>query len=247
MALVYNSKKINWLRLLPLAILLIGFVAFFYFHVNNYLNFQTLKVYHDFLLRWTRQHYLLAVITYIGIYVVLTAVVVPGLIFMTLAGGFLFGLWWGTLYTEIGATLGAMLIFLAAKTALQEFLYKRAGGKLQKFKLSFQNNAWSYLLFLRLVPLFPFWLVNIAPAFLEIKTTTFFFTTLLGILPGIFVYIWLGSGIGEIFAVRRSADLNIIFQPNILLPILGLALLVTVPIIYQWIKPKSGTCRPRPW
>lgn len=231
-----NSKKINWIRLLPLTILLLCLVAFFYFHLNKYLDFQTLKTYHDFLLSWMQQRYLLAVFSYISVYMIVTAIAVPGPVFMTLAGGFLFGLWWGTLYTDIGATLGAMIIFLAAKTALHDFLYKKGGSKLQKFKQGFLNNAWGYLFFLRLVPLFPFGLVNIAPAFFEVKTSTFFFTTLIGILPGTFVYIWLGSSIGEIFAAGRTPDLNIIFHSNILLPILGLALLSIIPIVYKWIK-----------
>lgn len=228
--------KFNWLRLLPLAILLIGATAFFYFHIDGYLNFQTLKIYHDFLLIWTAQHYLLSVITYIGIYIILTAIAVPGPVFMTLVGGFLFGLWLGVLYTDIGATLGATLIFLIAKTALHDFLSKKVDGNLQKIQFGFVKNAWSYLLFLRLVPLFPFGLVNIAPAFLGVSMSTFFFTTLLGILPGTIVYTWLGCGIGEIFAMGRTPDLSIIFYPNILYPILGLALLSLLPILYKWIK-----------
>lgn len=230
------SIKFNSLRFLPLAILLLGFLAFFYFHIYRYLDFQTLRTYHDFLFTWTQTHYFLAVIIYISVYIVVTAIEVPGPVFITLTGGFLFGVWRGVLYTDIGATLGAMIIFLAAKTALRGFLYKKSGSKLEKFRLGFKDNAWSYLLFLRLVPLFPFGLVNIAPAFFEVKTSTFFFTTLLGILPGTFVYVWLGSSIGDIFARGQTPDLNIILQPNILLPILALALLSLIPIIYKWIK-----------
>lgn len=231
-----NVKKFKGLHLLPLSMLLLGLAAFFYFRLYDYLNFQTLKTHHDFLLTWAQQHNLLAVAIYISVYIALTAILAPGPVFLTLASGFVFGLWRGILYTDIGATLGAMIIFLAAKTALQDFLYQKTVSHLKYFRQGFQQNAWSYLLFLRLVPLFPFGLVNIVPAFFEVKTSTFFFTTLFGILPGTAVYVWLGSDLGEIFSAGHTPDLNLILQPKILLPILALALLSLIPIIYRRMK-----------
>jgi len=228
-----NTQNFKWIKLLPLLILLLGLAAFFYFRLYTYLSFTSLKTYHDVLQNLVKNNFIFAALVFVLIYVVLVAISAPGAIFLTIFGGFLFGPVWGTLLVAIGATLGAAIIFVAARTALRDFLYQKAGGWLQKISNGFKDNAISYMLFLRLVPLFPFWLVNIVPAFLEIDFSTFVWTTFVGILPGTFVYIMLGNGIGVLFAQGKTPDVGIIFKPAILIPIVGLGILALVPIYFS--------------
>ncbi len=234
-------KHFSWIKLLPVVILLLGLAAFFYFRLYNYLTLDTLKTYRSFLVNLTVQHPILIALCFIGIYTFMTAISAPNATFLTLIGGFLFGPFLGTIYVVFGATMGAALIFIAAKTAFYDFFHHKAGKALQKFETGFKNNAVSYLLFLRLVPLFPFWLVNIAPAFLGIRLRTFVLTTFFGIMPGTIVYILLGNGIGIVLDQGKTLDLKIIFKPEIFIPIIGLAILSLIPIIYKKLKREKST------
>jgi uncharacterized membrane protein YdjX (TVP38/TMEM64 family) len=231
-----TTQNFKWTKLLPLLILLLGLVAFFYFRLYTYLSFASLKTYHDVLQNAVKNNFILAALVFGLIYALLTAISAPGAIFLTIFGGFLFGPIWGTLLVAIGATIGAAIIFIAARTALRDFLHQKIGVWLKKISAGFKNNAISYMLFLRLVPLFPFWLVNIVPAFLEIDFSTFVWTTFVGILPGTFVYIMLGNGIGVLFAQGKTPNLGIIFKPAILIPIVGLGVLALVPIIVKRMR-----------
>src|SRR3990167_2720241 len=221
-------------RWLLLTILLIGLGAFFYFDLSRFLNFATLKQHRQTLLSWTEAHYFLTALTYIIIYIFEVAISIPGATFLTLVGGFLFGIIFGTLYVLISATLGATLIFLAVRIALEPWMAKKTTQWIEKMRSGFQQNAFQYLLFLRLVPLFPFWVVNIVPALLGVKKRTFMIATFIGIIPGSVVYVTLGNGLGHIFDQDRTPDLGIIFEPPVLLPLLGLALLSLLPLIYKW-------------
>jgi uncharacterized membrane protein YdjX (TVP38/TMEM64 family) len=162
-------------------------------------------------------------------------------------GGLLFGTIAATIYVVIGATVGATGLFLAARTALGEPLRARAGPAVKRMEKGFQENALSYLLVLRLVPLFPFFVVNLVPAFLGVPLRTYVIGTVLGIIPGSFVYASVGNGLGAIFDAGQTPDLKIIFQPDILIPIIGLAILSLIPIAYKKFKgggseqPKEGT------
>jgi uncharacterized membrane protein YdjX (TVP38/TMEM64 family) len=230
--------RMNWLRLVPLLILLLGLGAFFYFGLYKHISFQSIKENRELLLNLVSQNPVYAALIFIFVYAILTAISAPGAALITITGGFMFGMFWGVLYTVIGATIGATTIFWAAKTALHAFLYKKVVHKLPKFASGLEKNAINYLLFLRLVPLFPFWVVNIVPAFFNVKISTFCWTTLLGILPGTIAYTWLGSGLGAIFDANQTPNLNIIFTPNILVPSLALALLALAPLIYRHYRKK---------
>ena len=175
-----------------------------------------------------------------AIYAICVAVSIPGATILTLTGGFLFGTLFGTVFIVLSATIGASMIFFATKTAFAEIFTKKAGPFLQKLEKGFQNNAFSYLLVLRLVPLFPFWLINIVPAVLNVRFKTFFIATLFGIIPGTAVYASIGNGLGAIFDQDQTPNLGIIFQPNVLLPLLALALLSIVPVVYKKLKKKSS-------
>ncbi len=220
-------------RAAPLAVLLVLIVGFFVLDYDRFFSFDALRTHQDTLLAWVHSHAVLAVIAYMAAYAFALVAFPPSGAFMTITGGFLFGTVFGGLYVTVAATIGATALFLVAKTALGDPLRRRAGPSLQRMEAGFQANALSYLLVLRLIPLFPFWLVNLAPAFLGVPTRTYVIATYFGIIPGTFVYASVGNGLGAIFAAGAAPNLGIIFEPQILLPIIGLAVLSALPIVYR--------------
>lgn len=231
-----SDKKFSTTRFIPLLLIIVAFILVIYFRWYQFLSFASLKAHHDQLLLWTSQHYFLVSLSYILIYIAAVTVSIPGAVFLTLAGGLLFGIIAGTIYTVFAATVGATLLFLAVRTALGSWLASRANVWLKKMEQGFQKNAFNYLLFLRLIPLFPFWAVNIVPALLTMRLVPYILATLLGIIPGTLVYISLGNGLNQLFAENKTPDLSIIFKPAILLPLLGLALLSILPILYKKLR-----------
>lgn len=224
------------MRLLPLAIIGAGIAAFFYFGLDKYLSFEALKDNRDFLQRWTAEHTALAAVIFMSVYCIMVALSLPGAVWATLAGGFIFGTWVGGLYVVIGATLGATAIFLIARYALADFFRDKAGKAITRMEDGFNENALSYMFVLRLVPLFPFWLVNLVPAFVGVKIRTYVIGTFFGIMPGSLVYASVGNGLDAVFAQGGTPDLGIILQPQVLGPILGLAALSMIPVIYKRFK-----------
>ena len=200
---------------------------------HRYLAFDHLKTTRMQVLAWIDIHPILAPLTYIAIYAVATALSLPGGIFLSIFGGFFFGLPWAILYVVIGATLGATTIFLSASTAIGDYLQKKAGKNLLKLRAGFQKHAWSYMLFLRLIPLFPFWLVNIAPAFFGIKLSTYLWTTALGILPGVYIYTQAGEGLGEIFDRDQAFTFASIFSWKLRIAFILIACLLLLPVVIK--------------
>lgn len=223
-------------RLLPLAIIAAGIGAFFFFGLDKYLSFDALRDNRDFLQTWTSENTALAAIIFMSVYCIMVALSLPGAVWATLAGGFIFGTWVGGLYVVIGATLGATAIFLIARYALADFFRDKAGKAISKMEDGFNENALSYMFVLRLVPIFPFWLVNLVPAFVGVKIRTYIIGTFFGIMPGSLVYASVGNGLDAVFAQGGTPDLGIILQPQVLGPILGLAALSMIPVIYKRIK-----------
>lgn len=220
-------------RLIPLVILAAGLAAFFVLDLGQYVSLDALKENREFLQTFVAENTALAFTVYMAIYTVMVAFSLPGALIATLTGGFLFGTIFGGLATVVAATIGATIVFLIAKTALGDTLRAKAGPGIQKMEAGFQKNAFSYLMVLRLVPLFPFFLVNLAPAFLGVKLRTFVVATFFGIIPGTFVFASVGNGLGAIFDEGGEPNLGIIFQPEVLGPILALAALSLVPVIYK--------------
>jgi len=235
---VTAQKGVFW-RILPLAILALGLGAFFVFDLHSYLSFETLKANREELLDFVDRHRVLAILLYGTGYAVAVAFSFPGASILTIAGGFLLGLTTGTLATVVGATLGATGVFLAARLAFGDLLRKKAGNAILKMEAGFQENAFHYLLVLRLVPIFPFWIVNLAPALLKVPLRTYITATFLGIVPGTFVYTSIGNGLGAIFDRGETPDLGIVFEPAILIPITGLALLALLPIAIKKIRARK--------
>ena len=155
---------------------------------------------------------------------------------MTITGGFLFGSLLGTSYVVIAATIGATLLFMIGQTALGDSLRTYAGPWMQKMRKGFQDDGFHYLLILRLVPLFPFFVVNLVPAFLGIKTRTYVGATLIGIIPGSFVYATVGAGIGSVFDAGETFEIANILTPQMWLALIGLAVLAVLPVVYRRFK-----------
>jgi uncharacterized membrane protein YdjX (TVP38/TMEM64 family) len=162
---------------------------------------------------------------------------------LSVAGGFLFGSVFGAAWIVIGATIGATTLFLVAKTALGEPLRLRFASQIKRMEEGFQANAFSYLLLLRLVPLFPFWLVNLAPAFLGVSVVTFVVTTFIGIIPGSFVFASIGNGLNALFEAGEEPDLGLVAllsRPDFYIPIAGLAVLSLIPVVYRMFAKKQA-------
>lgn len=223
-------------RYIPVAVVFIAFTVFFVGGFQDVLSFETLAQNRADILAWTAANQVLAVAAFIALYVVVVSLSLPGGMVLTLAGGFVFGGSLAAAYVVMGATMGATVIFLAARYAFADLFQDRVGTNMAKMKDGFRKNAFSYLLFLRLVPVFPFWLVNLVPALLDVKIGTYVVATFFGIIPGTFVYAHVGAGLGEVFEQGGTPNLGIIFEPGVLYPILGLAALSLVPIIYKKIK-----------
>ncbi|MBL6935812.1 MAG: TVP38/TMEM64 family protein [Alphaproteobacteria bacterium] len=226
--------------MLPILVLVGGLVTFFLLGGAEYLAFETFRDNRGLLLDFVERNGFVAVLAYMAVYAVAIALSLPGGAVLTLTGGFLFGVLGGGAITVVGATIGATALFLAARMGLGEPLRARAGPAVKKIEAEFQENAWSYLLFLRLVPLFPFWMVNLALAFLGVELKVFVITTMIGIIPGTFVYASLGNGLGVILDQGGSPDLGIIFQPEILLPLVGLSVLALIPVVYKRFKARQN-------
>jgi uncharacterized membrane protein YdjX (TVP38/TMEM64 family) len=202
----------------------------------HYLSFAELARNREWLVGEVGRLGIAAPFLFILVYAVCTALSLPTGLLLSTLGGFLFGTWWGALCNVVGATLGATAIFLAAKTVLGDALRARAGPFVQKLEAGFRENALSYMLVLRLVPLFPFWLVNLAPAFLGVRLATFVVGTFFGIIPGALVYAGVGTGLGAILESGGEPSGAVIFQPRVLVPIAGLVVLALVPVLYKRLR-----------
>lgn len=226
-------------RFLPLLVLVLAIIVVFASGLHEYLSFDALREHRETLLRLVADNATIAPLAFISIYAGVIALSIPGGAVLTIASGFLFGIWLGGLYVVIGATAGATAVFLIARTALGNALRAKAGPWLQRMEAGFQENALNYLLVLRLIPIFPFWLVNLVPAFLGVGLGTYVIGTFFGIIPGSLVFASVGNGLGAVFDAGETPDLGIIFKPEIIGPIIGLALLALLPVVYRKLKQRK--------
>lgn len=227
-----NTRSQAVWRLIPLVLLFAAAGAFLLGGGRHYLTFASLSQNREFLTELVARGGALTVAEFIFGYAALTALSVPGAMLLTLAAGFLFGPWLGGLYALVGATAGASAVFLAARAGLSS-LADRAGQRVQRLKAGFREDALSYLLVLRLVPVFPFWLVNIVAGVSGMSLGVYVVATFFGMIPGAFVYAGIGNGVGDLIASGQHPDPYTIFRPNILLPLIGLAGLALLPVIYK--------------
>ncbi|WP_299146792.1 TVP38/TMEM64 family protein [uncultured Tateyamaria sp.] len=213
------------------------------FTLRDYLNFQTLADNREALLAFRDENFGLTVLAFVAAYFLVVAFSLPGASVMTLTGGFLFATFPGALFNVVAATLGAIAIFSAARLGLGDKLVKKmdsGSGMQKKIKDGIDENQWSMLFLIRLVPAVPFFAANLIPALLGVPLFRFAVTTFLGIIPGAVVFTSVGAGLGEVFDRGDTPDLGIIFEPAILLPILGLCALAALPIVLKTVRGKKG-------
>jgi uncharacterized membrane protein YdjX (TVP38/TMEM64 family) len=215
---------------LPLLLVVLAAILFLLFGGSRYITVATLSENARWLRRtaegWGIAAPLLFIIANAGM---LTLLVVPSW-FCTMVSGLLFGLWFGTAYALLGTTLGALAVFLAARAGLSG-LAERTGRHTAIIANGFRSNAFSYLVFLRLVPVFPFTLVNVAAALAGIPLRTYVLGTLIGIIPSVFIYASLGGLLMDLAERGTLPDTSLLHQPQFLLPLLGLAALALLPIL----------------
>jgi uncharacterized membrane protein YdjX (TVP38/TMEM64 family) len=224
--------------LLILAVALLGA-----FLLRDQLSFAALAQNREALIAFRDSNYLLAVLAFIAAYTAIVGFSLPGATIATLTGGFLFGTFPGVLFNVTAATLGAIAIFLAARTGFGDRFagaMEARGGAAARLQAGLLENEWSVLFLMRLVPAVPFFLANLIPAFVGVKLHRFVITTFLGIIPGGLVYTSVGAGLGEVFARGETPDLSIIFAPYVLGPILGLAALSALPILIKFFRKKGA-------
>lgn len=226
-------------KYIPILAIVAGAGVFFAMGWHQYLSFEAIADNREVLIGWYDANPVLAVASFMAIYTVVVALSLPGAVWMSLGGAFILGITVNAVAVVISATLGATIIFLAARTAFADLARAKAGGMLHKLEAGFNKNAFNYLLFLRLVPVFPFWLVNLVPALLDVRLRTFVIATFFGIIPGTVVFSGVGAGLGHVFDAGGTPDLGIMFEPQVLIPIIALAALSLVPVIYNRIKEKK--------
>jgi uncharacterized membrane protein YdjX (TVP38/TMEM64 family) len=236
-----DTPKRPLIRHLPLLIVVtvavIGAVT-----LRDYLTFETLRDNREALLAFRDQNFVGLAVLFIGVYITIVAFSLPGAAVSSVTGGFLFGLFTGTIFNVTAATIGAAAIFLAARWGLGSLLTAKleaSEGRVQKLKISLRENEVPVLLLLRLVPAVPFFVANLLPALVGVKFRTFLWTTAVGIIPGGIVYTWIGVGLGEVFDRGEDPDLSLLWEPQIIGPILGLCLLATLPIVVNTLRRKK--------
>lgn len=236
-----GAAKPAWRRLLPVAVLVAAVALVFATGLHRYLSFGALRENRALLQAFVAENYLLACLLYVAAYAAAAGLSIPGCAILTVAGGFLFGALPGTALVVTGATIGATLLYLVARSAFGEGLRARAGGLVGKLEAGFRENALSYLLVLRLVPLFPFWLVNLAAAVLGVPLGTYVLGTFFGIIPGSFVFTQVGAGLGSVFDQGGEPSLSGVLTPQVLTALIGLAVLSLIPVAYKRLKGKRAT------
>lgn len=223
-------------RYLPLLILAVAIVAVFSSGVTRYLNIEALRTHETTLRAFVSDNIVLALLAFGGVYALATAVSLPGAVILTLAGGYLFGTWLGGSASVVGATIGGIVVFYVVRTSLGEALRARAeasGGKLKALIDGTRDGAFGYILTLRLIPLAPFWMVNVAAAMAHAPFRAYALATFFGIMPATFIYSGIGSGIGAVVARGETPNLGVIFEPKVLAPLVALGLLSLGATLYQ--------------
>lgn len=237
-----NTPKSAIAQRIPLITIIVVAVLGAYF-LRDYLTFDTLKENRKALLAFRDANYALTVLAFIAAYILIVAFSLPGATIATLTGGFLFSTFPGALFNILAATIGATAIFMAARWGGGEKLAAKmdsSEGAVKKIKSAIDDNQWEALLLIRLVPAVPFFMANLIPALVGDSLFRFVVSTFFGIIPGAVVYTSVGAGLGEVFARGETPNLGIIFEPAILLPILGLSALAALPIILKAVRGKKG-------
>src|SRR2546421_1173162 len=246
-------------RFVPIVLIVLAMAAVFATGVHRHISLETLVKHRMAIDAFIGTHGVAAVAAYVAIYIVVVALSIPGSLFLTITGGILFGIVIGGIATVISATVGATIVFLVAKSACGENLVRRAGPLACKLVDGFKADAFNYLLFLRLVPAFPFFLVNLVPALVGVKLPTFVAATLIGIIPGALAFTFLGSGLDSVIAAQEGvyraclaagrADCEIHFNigmiatPRLLASLATLGVIALIPVIVKRLRARRARSR----
>ncbi len=226
------KKKSLLSRLLPLGILVGGLVAFFVLGGPQYLNLETMRETLRGLDGWVQENLILALLAYMVFYALAVSISVPGALWFTIGAGFLFGPWLGTGVAVFGATVGATIIFLAARYAFADWVRAKFPGYVKKLQDGFSRDAFTYVVILRLIPALPFFGINIATALLNVPVRAYFFGTLVGVIPGAYVYATVGDAIA-----RAAADgvpsFSSLLTPEVIGAMVAFGLLAILPWAYK--------------
>ncbi len=209
------------------------------FTLRDYLSFEALRDNREALISFRDSNYVLTVLLFISAYMLIVTFSLPGAAITSITGGFLFATFPGSLFNLVAATTGATLIFLAARWGLGERLAAKmetGEGAIKKLKDGIDENQWSMLFLIRLLPAVPFFVANLVPAMVGVPLHRFVISTFFGIIPGTVVFTSVGAGLGDVFASGKTPDLSIIFEPMILLPILGLCALAALPMLLKLFR-----------
>ncbi len=229
-------------RLLPIMVLALGLVLFFVFDLGKYVSFAALAEQYNGITTWASGNFIVAVASFFALYLIAVAFSLPIATPLTLVGGAVLG-YVAAPVIIIAATLGALVLFLAARGAFADILTRKAGPFMAKISDGFNEQPFSWLLALRLIPLAPFWVVNIVPALLGMRAGQYALATLIGITPGTTVYVFVGSGFDAILGAGKTPDLSTLGDIRIILPLVGLGVLALIPIAAKKIFKKFPTAK----
>ena len=218
-------------------ILLFTIAAFGLYFFSELISFEALKENRSDISNFRDENFILSIILFWLFYFLLVVFSLPGAAVASVSGGFLFGLNLGLLINVTAASTGATVLFILVRYGLKSFKYSRSSDFDNNFAVKIKNgliqNQVSIMLILRLVPLVPFFLANILPALVGVRLFNFIWTTVIGIIPGGIVFTWIGAGVGEVFDRNEYPDIELLFTPVILGPLLGLAALILIPMILR--------------
>jgi uncharacterized membrane protein YdjX (TVP38/TMEM64 family) len=221
-------------RIAPLLVIIAALAGFFALGLHRYFTLDTLRDNREALRAWVEADPLRAMAIFVAAYAAAVTISFPGASILTIFGGFLFGIWPGTPLIVIAATIGATIVFLAAKTALGDMLSQKAGGFAARMEKGFRDGELSYMFVLRLAPVFPFWAVNIASGLMGVSLRNFLIGTFFGIIPGTFVYASIGAAAGAAFDAGEDISLaGVLLKPETLTPIVGLIVLALIPVFLK--------------
>ena len=246
-------------RFVPLAVIALAMIAVFATGAHRHVSLETLMRHRMAIDAFIDAHAVVAIAAFMAAYIVVVALSIPGAALLTITGGILFGVFVGGAAAVIAATTGATIVFLVAKSACGENLARHAGPLAGKLSEGFRADAFSYLLFLRLVPAFPFFLVNLVPALAGVKLTVFVGATLIGVVPAAFVFAFFGSGLDSVIATQEVAyracvaaghaecslkfDLGMIATPRLLAAFAAMAVIALVPVAVKRLRARSAATR----
>src|SRR5262245_28602902 len=254
-------------RLAPFAVIVVVGIVVYAMGWHRQLSLETLGRHRAVLDHFVTAHYAAALAAFLAVYIAAVSLSIPGAVFLTISGGVLFGLIVGAAAAVVAATTGATVIFLVARSAFSQYVLRRAGPRLAKIADGFRADAFSYLLFLRLVPVFPFFLVNLAPALVGVRVATFVAATAIGVIPATVVFASVGAGLDSVIQAQVAMyeacvaaggagcrlDFNpaAALTPQLIGALVALGLLALTPVAVKRAFPRkvadqtSGSCEPR--